>query len=52
MALSFERSFDVSDDVALRLGLAVGGTVFVYQDFVGLDDVLAGDATLALTLEL
>jgi hypothetical protein len=52
VALSFEKGFDVSDDVTLHLGLAVGGTVFVYQDFVGLDEVFAGDATLALALEL
>ncbi len=52
VALSFEKSFDVSDDIAIRLGLAVGGTVFVYQDFVGLNEVFAGDATLALSLEL
>jgi hypothetical protein len=52
VALSFEKSFDVGDDISLYLGLAVGATVFVYEDFVGLDEVFAGDATLALTLEL
>jgi len=52
VALSFDKRFGLNDDVGLRLGLAVGGTVFVYQDFVGLSEVFAGDATIALTLEL
>jgi hypothetical protein len=52
VALSYETKFELADDITLGLALALGGTVFVYGDFVGLDEVFAGDATVALTLEL
>lgn len=52
LALSYEGRVTISEDVALRLAVAVGGTVFVYQDFPGLSEVFAGDATVAATLEL
>ncbi len=52
VALSYEKEIAVSDAVKVGLAFAVGGTVFVYGDFVGLDEVFAGDATVALTLEL
>ena len=52
-ALSYEATLDLDDwGTALRIALAFGGTVFAYRDFVGLDEVVAADATLALTLEL
>jgi hypothetical protein len=52
VSIGYETSWPLSDGIALRFALAVGGTVFVYSDFVGLTEVFAGDATLALTLEL
>ncbi len=52
LALSYEGRAVVDENIALRVALAVGGTIFVYQDFPGLTEVYAGDATVALTLEL
>lgn len=52
VALSYEGRAALSTDVALRVAIALGGTVFVYQDFPGLTEVYAGDATVAFTLEL
>ena len=52
IALSYETKVVLADDVSLGLAFALGGTAFVYGDFVGLDEVFAGDATVAITLEL
>jgi hypothetical protein len=52
VALSYESRFLLGSGAALRVAVAIGGTVFVYRDFVGLDEVYAGDGTVALTLEL
>src|SRR5690606_23373242 len=51
LALSYEGRATLSEDVALRVAIALGGTIFVYQDFPNLSEVYAGDATVALTLE-
>lgn len=51
LALGYQAHFDVGE-VGLDLALAVGATVFTYASFPGLSDVYAGDATVALTLEL
>jgi hypothetical protein len=52
LALSFDKRFELGEDIGLRLAVALGGTVFVYQDFVGLSEIFAGDATLSVSLEL
>ncbi|MCZ7680819.1 MAG: DUF3570 domain-containing protein [Sandaracinaceae bacterium] len=52
IALSYEGRASITEHIALRAAIALGGTVFVYQDFPGLTEVYAGDATVALTLEL
>lgn len=53
VALAYENEISLADDGPnLRWALAIGGTVFVYRDFVGLTDTYAVDATAALTLEL
>lgn len=52
IALSYEGRAALAERVALRGAIALGGTVFVYQDFPGLTEVYAGDVTVALTLEL
>jgi hypothetical protein len=53
VALSYETLFRMGDSgTVLRLALAVGGTAFVYRDFVGLDQVYALDTGLAVSLEL
>ena len=53
VALSYEHRAELGGDgAAVSVGLALGGTVFVYRDFVGLDEVYAADGSVAVTLEL
>ena len=53
VALSYDTLFEL-DRLAgtLRLAAAAGFTAFIYNDFIGLDEVYSGDFNLALTLEL
>ncbi|MFK7986508.1 MAG: DUF3570 domain-containing protein [Sandaracinaceae bacterium] len=52
IAIAYQGRAQLTDDVSLKVALAVGGTVFVYADFVGLSEVFSLDGTLAFTLEL
>jgi len=52
IALGYDARFDLGGDVGLRFALALGGTIFSYNDFPGLGDVYSGDASVAFTLEL
>lgn len=53
LALSYDTVFELGDfGAALRMAVAAGATVFIYNNFVGLSDVYSGDLTVALTLEL
>lgn len=52
VAISYQGIADLGDDVRLKVAIAVGGTVFVYSRFIGLDEVYSLDVTSAVTLEL
>ena len=52
VALGYDARFGLGDEIALRLAFALGGSIYSYNDFPGLGDVYAGDASIALTLEL
>lgn len=52
VALGYDARFALGDEVGLRLAFALGGSIYSYNDFPGLGDVYAGDASIALTLEL
>ncbi len=52
IALSYQGRAPIAEGVALKFGIAVGGTAFVYPDFIGLDEVYSFDTTASLTLEL
>lgn len=52
LAMAYDTRVDLGGEVALKVGLALGGTIFSYNDFPGLSDVYAGDASIAFTLEL
>lgn len=52
LALSYMGRWQIADEVSLKFAVAIGGTVFVYPDFAGLDEVYALDTTFAFTLEL
>ncbi|MGE0791253.1 MAG: DUF3570 domain-containing protein [Sandaracinaceae bacterium] len=52
VAISYQGIASLTDDVRLKLAIAVGGTVFVYTDFIGLSEVYSLDVTGAVTLEL
>lgn len=53
LALSYDTVFELGRfGAAMRMAIATGVTVFIYNNFVGLTDVYSGDLTLALTLEL
>ena len=52
LALSYQGGAPLAEGVTLKFAIAVGGTAFVYPDFVGLDEVYALDTSLSFTLEL
>ncbi|HJL20545.1 MAG TPA: DUF3570 domain-containing protein [Sandaracinaceae bacterium LLY-WYZ-13_1] len=52
VALSYGGRAHLTEGVDLKVQVALGGSVFVYQDFVGLDEVFSLDGTIAATLEL
>jgi len=52
LALSYMGRWQIAEEVSLKFAIAIGGTVFVYPDFAGLDEVYALDTTIAFTLEL
>ena len=52
LAFSYQGLAHLTEGVDLKVAFAVGGTAFVYPDFVGLDEVYALDGTLSFTLEL
>jgi len=52
LAISYQGTARLTEDASMKLALAVGGTAFVYPDFVGLEEVYAVDATFSVTLEL
>lgn len=53
VALAYEREVDLGEaGPRLRVAGALGGTYLDYQDFVGLDEVLAVDLTLTVGVEL
>ena len=53
VSLAYEREFELGEaGPPLRVAVALGGTSLDYHDFVGLSQVLAGDATLSLSVEL
>lgn len=53
IALSYEREVEIGDaGPTVRLAAALGGTYLFYEDFVGLGDVFALDATLSIGVEL
>ena len=52
VALSYQGIARLGNEVSLRVAIAVGGTVFAYSDFIGLDEVFSLDVTTAVTLDL
>ena len=53
LALSYERDVMIGDaGPTVRIAAALGGTYILYEDFVGLSDVLALDGTLSIGVEL
>ncbi len=53
LALSYERSIVAGEaGPTIRLAAALGGTYIDYQDFVGLTQVVAFDATVTIGVEL
>lgn len=52
LAISYQAKVSLGEGGALEFAIALGGTGFVYADFIGLDQVYALDGTAALTLEL
>ncbi len=52
LAISYQGRARLDDDASMKFAVAVGGTSFVYPDFVGLEEVYSFDATLSVTLEL
>lgn len=52
VALSYQGIAQLSPDVKLKVSFAVGGTVFVYSEFIGLDEVYSLDVTSAIALDL
>lgn len=53
LALSYERSIMIGEaGPTVRLAAAIGGTYIDYEDFVGLTEVVAFDATLTVGVEL
>lgn len=52
LAASYQGRAELSRDVTLKVSVAVGGTIFVYDDYIGLDEVYGLDGTLAFALEL
>ncbi|MEC7520703.1 MAG: DUF3570 domain-containing protein [Myxococcota bacterium] len=52
LAFSYQGRTTLTEGVGLKVAFALGGTIFVYPDFVGLDEVYALDGTLSFTLEL
>lgn len=53
LGVSYERGVALGEaGPELRIAAAVGGTYLFYEDFVGLTDVLAVDATISLGVEL
>jgi hypothetical protein len=51
VALSYERRIEIGE-IIVRVAAALGGTYLVYQEFVGLDEVFALDATVSLGVQL
>lgn len=53
LSLSYEREIEIGEaGPRVRVAGALGGTYLGYQEFVGLEDVLAIDATLTIGVEL
>ncbi|MEZ4335146.1 MAG: DUF3570 domain-containing protein [Sandaracinaceae bacterium] len=52
LALSYQGRTTIAEGVGLKYAVAVGGSAFVYPDFVGLEEVYSLDVTASLTLEL
>ena len=52
VAMSYGTHFDVGGGREMHFELALGATLFKYDDFVGLDQVLGVDSGFSLTMEL
>ncbi len=53
LALSYEREIAIGEaGPSVRLAAAFGGTYLLYEDFVGLTDVVAVDGTLSIGVDL
>lgn len=52
LAIAYQGRARLGRGATLQVAIAIGGSAFVYSDFVGLDEVYSLDGTVAVSLEL